>query len=157
MKDTSIIENGTSSHIRSSKKHVTILFTDIENSTKYWDQFGDVQGRLMVDRHNRLLFPVVQKFKGKIIKTIGDSIMAVFAKPEHALEAAIAMQQTMAIERQGDDTFNIRIRIGIHTGDAIVEKEDVYGDIVNVAARIEQISKGNEREVSLLCLIFCPT
>lgn len=148
MKDTSIIENGTSSHIRSSKKHVTILFTDIENSTKYWDQFGDVQGRLMVDRHNRLLFPVVQKFKGKIIKTIGDSIMAVFAKPEHALEAAIAMQQTMAIERQGDDTFNIRIRIGIHTGDAIVEKEDVYGDIVNVAARIEQISKGNEILIS---------
>jgi len=148
MKDTSIIEDGTSSHIRSSKKHVTILFTDIENSTKYWDQYGDVQGRLMVDRHNRLLFPVVQKFKGKIIKTIGDSIMAAFTKPEHALKAAVAMQQTMSMERQGDDTFNIRIRIGMHTGDGIVEKDDVYGDIVNVAARVEQISKGNEILVS---------
>jgi hypothetical protein len=102
----------------------------------------------MVDRHNRLLFPAVQKFKGKIIKTIGDSIMASFAKPEHALKAAVAMQQTMAMERQGDDTFNICIRIGIHTGDAIVEKEDVYGDIVNVAARVENISKGNEILVS---------
>lgn len=141
---TSIIDNNASRHIRSLKKHVTILFTDIEESTKYWDKFGDVQGRLMVDRHNRLLFPVVQKFKGRIIKTIGDSIMAAFAKPEYAIKAAVAMQQTMAMERQGDDTFNIRIRIGIHTGDAIVEKEDVYGDIVNVAARVENISKGNE-------------
>jgi len=148
MSNTRKIEDGTSSHIRSSKKYVTILFTDIEDSTKYWDKFGDVQGRLMVDRHNRLLFPVVQKFKGKIIKTIGDSIMAAFAKPEHAIEAAVAIQQTMAMERQGDDTFNVCIRIGIHTGDAIVEKEDVYGDIVNVAARVEKISKGNEILVS---------
>ena len=102
----------------------------------------------MVDRHNRLLFPLVGKFKGRIIKTIGDSIMASFAKPEYAMKAAVAMQQTMAMERQGDDTFNICIRIGIHTGDAIVEKGDVYGDIVNVAARVESISKGNEILVS---------
>jgi hypothetical protein len=127
---------------------VTILFTDIEDSTKYWDKFGDVQGRLMVDHHNRLLFPVVQRFKGRIIKTIGDSIMAAFAKPEHALKAAVAMQQTMAAERQSDDTFDIRIRIGIHSGDAIVEKEDVYGDIVNVAARVEKVGRGDDILVS---------
>ncbi len=145
---TSLIDSSARNRIRSLKKHVTILFTDIEESTKYWDKFGDVQGRLMVDRHNRLLFPLVGKFKGRIIKTIGDSIMAAFAKPEYAMKAAVAMQQTMAMERQGDDTFNICIRIGIHTGDAIVEKGDVYGDIVNVAARVESISKANEILVS---------
>jgi len=144
MKDTSIIFNNTSRQIRSSKRNVTILFTDIEESTSYWHKFGDVEGRLMVDRHNRLLFPVVGKFRGKIIKTIGDSIMAAFTNPENAVKAAIAMQQTMAMERQGDDSFRIRIRIGIHTGDAIVEKEDVFGDIVNVASRVEKISKGNQ-------------
>jgi class 3 adenylate cyclase len=147
MNDTSTIYS-TRRHISSLKKHVTILFTDIVNSTQYWDRFGDVQGRLMVDHHNRLLFPIISKFRGKIIKTIGDSIMAVFAKPEHALKAAIAIQQTMAAERQRDDTFRIHIRIGIHTGDAIVEKEDVYGDIVNVAARVEKKGRGNEILVS---------
>jgi len=147
MRDPSTIYR-TRRHINSSKQHVTILFTDIEDSTKYWDKFGDVQGRLMVDRHNRLLFPMVHKFKGRIIKTIGDSIMAAFAKPEQAMKAAIAMQQTMASERQGDVTFDVRIRVGIHTGDAIVEKEDVYGDIVNVAARVESVGKGNEILVS---------
>lgn len=117
MSDTSVIESRTRLHIKSSKKHVTILFTDIEDSTKYWDKFGDVQGRLMVDRHNRLLFPLVQKFKGTIIKTIGDSIMAVFSKPEQAIKAAIAMQQALGLERQGDETFDVRIRIGIHCGE----------------------------------------
>ena len=144
MRDTSIIYSNTSRQIKSSKRNVTIIFTDIEESTKYWHKFGDVEGRLMVDRHNRLLFPVVGKFKGRVIKTIGDSIMAAFAKPEYAIKAAIAMQQTMAMERQGDDSFRIRIRIGIHTGEAIVEKGDVFGDIVNVASRVEQKSKGNQ-------------
>ena len=144
MKDTSIIYNNTSRQIKSSKRNVTIVFTDIEESTNYWHKFGDVEGRLMVDRHNRLLFPLVGKFRGRIIKTIGDSIMAAFADPENAIKAAVAMQQTMAMERQGDDTFRIRIRIGVHTGEAIVEREDVFGDIVNVASRIEKVSKGNQ-------------
>jgi class 3 adenylate cyclase len=144
MSDTNTIISNTSRHIRSSKKNVTILFTDIEDSTRYWDKFGDVEGRLMVDHHNRLLFPVVGKFKGRIIKTIGDSIMAAFAKPEYAIKAAIAMQQTMAMERQGDDSFRIHIRVGIHTGEAIVEKGDVFGDIVNVAARVEKVSKADQ-------------
>jgi class 3 adenylate cyclase len=100
----------TSLHIRVSKKHITVPFTEIEDSTRYWDKFGDIQGRLMVERHNRLLFPVVHKFRGRIIKTIGDSIMAAFEKPEYALNAAIAMQQTMASERQSDETFTICIR-----------------------------------------------
>jgi len=148
MKDTSTIITNTSRQIKSSKRNVTILFTDIEESTKYWHRFGDVEGRLMVDRHNRLLFPVVGKFKGRVIKTIGDSIMAAFATPDNAIKAAIAMQQTMAMERQGDDSFRIRIRIGIHTGDAIVEQGDVYGDVVNVASRVESKSKGNQILIS---------
>ncbi len=149
-----VVHTSTREEIRSSTKNVTILFTDIVDSTKYWDKFGDVQGRLMVDRHNRRLFPVITKFKGRIIKTIGDSIMAAFAKPEQAVEAAIAMQQTMALERQGDETFRIYIRVGIHSGDAIVEKEDVYGDIVNVAARVESVGKGNEILVSQTAVAY---
>lgn len=148
MKDSSGIYSSATKHIKSSRKHVTILFSDIEESTTYWDKFGDIEGRLMVDRHNRILFPVIHRFKGRIIKTIGDSIMASFRKPEHAVQAAVAMQQMMAQERRRDETFRIRIRVGIHSGNAIVEKQDVFGDIVNVAARVEAISEGNEILVS---------
>ena len=86
MKDSSGIYSSATKHIKSSRKHVTILFSDIEESTTYWDKFGDIEGRLMVDRHNRILFPVIHRFKGRIIKTIGDSIMASFRKPEHAVQ-----------------------------------------------------------------------
>jgi len=137
-------EKSISSHIKSSRKEITILFTDIEGSTEYWDKSGDIEGRLMVDRHNRLLFPIVNKFNGTIIKTIGDAIMASFKKPEKALKAAIAMQQILEKERTGNDAFNLKVRIGIHTGEAIVEKSDVYGDVVNVAARIESKADANE-------------
>lgn len=130
--------------IKSSRREVTLLFTDIEGSTRYWDEVGDIKGRLMIDRHNRLLFPIVEKFHGSIIKTIGDAIMASFKRPKNALKAAITIQQILNRERERNPDFQIRVRIGIHTGNAVVEKRDVYGDAVNVASRIEGEAKGNE-------------
>jgi class 3 adenylate cyclase len=135
---------GITRQIRSTRKQITILFTDIEDSTRYWDTRGDVNGRLMVDYHNRLIFPVIKKFKGKIIKTIGDSIMASFSRSEQAVKAAIGIQQILQKTRRQDKNFGLKVRIGIHTGKAIVEHNDVFGDVVNVAARIEQIGQGND-------------
>lgn len=130
--------------IKSTRKQITILFTDIEDSTRYWDTRGDIDGRLMVDYHNRLIFPVIKKFKGKIIKTIGDAIMASFSRSEQAIKAAIGIQQMLKKTRRQDKNFGLKVRIGIHTGKAIVEHSDVFGDVVNVAARIEQMGQGNE-------------
>ncbi len=130
--------------INRSRKDITILFTDIQDSTKIWDQYGDVKARLIVDQHNRLLFPVVKKYRGRIIKTIGDAIMASFKKPQNAVKAAIAIQQTLAATRQRDERFQLKVRIGVHTGKAIVEDQDVFGDVVNVAARVESEGKGDE-------------
>ncbi len=130
--------------IRQSRREVTILFTDIVYSTMHWELNGDIKGRLMVDKHNRLLFPVVQHYRGKVIKTIGDSIMAMFEQPNDALRAAIGIQQVLERMRQQDSNFAIHVRIGMHTGQAIVEPNDVYGDVVNVASRIESEADGDE-------------
>jgi class 3 adenylate cyclase len=138
------LADSTTRQIHRSRKKVTILFTDIEDSTKYWEKYGDVEGRLMLDIHNRLAFPVVRHFKGRIIKTIGDSIMASFKYPEDALKAAVAIQQTLSKKRKEDKNFQLRVRIGIHTGEAIVEDGDVFGNVVNVASRLEGKGKGNE-------------
>lgn len=135
-------------YIKRSRKSTTILFTDIESSTQYWDRHGDIKGRLWVDRHNRLVFPAIRYFRGKIIKTIGDAVMASFRNPEQAINAAIAIQQSLAKERDGDKKFKLKVRIGIHTGKAIVEHGDVYGDVVNVASRVESRGKGDEILVS---------
>lgn len=130
--------------IRRSRKAVTILFTDIEDSTRYWDTYGDIKGRLMVDMHNRLTFPVVKRFGGRIIKTIGDAIMASFKDPEDAIKAAIGIQQVLQLAREKDPNFGLKVRIGLHTGHALVEDNDVFGNVVNVAARVESKAKGNE-------------
>ena len=122
--------------IKSSRREVTILFTDIEYSTYLWDIRGDVEGRLMVDKHNRLLFPIVKAYRGRVIKPIGDAIMASFKHPEDAVRAAIGIQQALDRARRKDDNFYIKVRIGIHTGMAIVEQDDVFGDVVNVASRV---------------------
>lgn len=134
--------------ISRSRKPVTILFTDIVDSTRYWDTKGDIKGRLMVDQHNRLVFPVIKKFKGKVIKTIGDSVMASFSSPENALRAAIGIQQSLDEYRNKNKRFKLEIRIGMHTGKALIEKKDVFGDTVNVAARVEGAAKANEILIS---------
>jgi class 3 adenylate cyclase len=138
------ITNSIIRQIHRSRKPVTILFTDIEDSTRYWDTHGDVKGRLMVDQHNRLTFPVVKRFGGKIIKTIGDAIMASFKDPDDAIKAAIGIQQVLHLMREKDKSFGLKVRIGLHTGHAIVEDNDVFGNVVNVAARVESKAKGNE-------------
>ncbi len=135
-------------HIKASQKQVTVMFTDIEGSTRYWDTRGDIKGRLMVDTHNRLIFPVIRKFNGKVVKTIGDSIMAVFNKPDKAVSASIGIQQMLRKNRELDENFTLKVRIGIHTGMAIVEHNDVFGDVVNVASRVESQGSGDDILIS---------
>jgi len=133
--------------INKSKKEVTILFTDIVASSSYWDSRGDLKGRLMIDYHNRLCFPRLRKYNGKVIKTLGDSLMVLFKRPQDAIHAAISIQQVFEIERKNNKDFP-RVRIGIHSGRALVEKGDVYGDVVNVAKRIEGRARPSQILVS---------
>ena len=137
-----------SRQIRRSRKPVTILFTDVEDSTAYWDEYGDLDGRLMIDLHNRLVSPVIKRYKGKIVKHIGDSIMASFKSSRNALKASIAIQQILEKRRSEDAAFRLRVRIGIHAGKALVDGDDIFGDAVNLADSVKVLDKGNEIYVS---------
>jgi len=150
MHDTlrSSVIKGITRQIQKSRKPVTVLFTDIQDSTKYWDRHGDTQGRLMLDQHHRLVFPVITWFHGKILKTMGDGVMASFKVPDDAVRAAIGIQQLLAQQRERDTSSCPNVRIGIHTGTAIVEGKDIFGDVVNVASRLESHGTGGEILVS---------
>lgn len=136
-------QKSSENHLHTKAQKVAILFTDIKGSTTIWEKRGDVEARQLVERHNRLLFPIVKKFRGRVVKTIGDAIMAKFRSPHNAVKAAVAMQQLLDVERSKSD-FPISIRIGIHYGKGLVEANDVYGDLVNAAARIESKAKANQ-------------
>jgi len=129
--------------IKENTREITILFTDIQASAKFWDSRGDIHGRLMIDLHNRLIIPVIKQNRGRVVKKIGDSLMVSFRKPADAMKAAIGIQQMLERERLLNKDVP-KIRIGIHTGRAIVEKNDVFGDTVNVASRIESKARAGQ-------------
>ena len=91
---------------------VTILFSDIKGSTAYFEKRGDLEGLAMVQRHNDLLFPCVEAGGGRIVKTIGDAIMALFENPIGAVNAAVEMQRVLEKDCRGrpvNDQIHIRI------------------------------------------------
>lgn len=142
------ITKSTRLGVKASVSRGAVLFTDIVGSTSIWAKEGDQNARMIIDHHNQLIFPLVRQFNGKVLKTIGDSVMAYFRKPQLAVQAAVAMQQILAAERRNAEYFPVHIRIGVHAGPMIVEKSDAYGDVVNVAARIESRCKADQILIS---------
>lgn len=130
------------------KKLVTIMFTDIKGSTSFYEKHGDLEGRMMVEQHNSLLFPIVQEFGGTIIKTVGDAIMAKYAEPAGSVRAAVKMQQVLREYRARKNAYPIHVRIGVNYGYGMVEATDVFGDVVNCSARIESLADGGEILIS---------
>ena len=125
-------------------KKVSIMFTDIKGSTAMYEASGDIDGRMMVHRHNEIVMPILEEYSGELLKTIGDATMTVFNDPLHAVQAASSIQQALK-EYNSDrqEREQIHVRIGINYGSVIVDKGDVFGDVVNVASRVESLAKAN--------------
>lgn len=134
--------------LQQHQRELTVMFTDIVGSTQYFEQKGDIAGMALLRRHNGMLFPVVQECSGRIIKTIGDAIMAAFDRPQDAVRCAQKMQRALEAEKRDAHQERIHIRIGAHHGRAFVTEKDVFGDTVNTAARVAHEAGGDEIVVS---------
>jgi class 3 adenylate cyclase len=138
--------------LESFRRSVTIMFTDIAGSTSFFEKFGDVAGLAMVHRCNHLLQDVVEEHHGRVLKDIGDGVMAMFESCSDGVDAAIDMQCRLANSNsQHPPEEAVRIRIGLHYGSGIVKSDDVFGDVVNTASRVESVA-GPERIVISDCL-----
>ncbi len=103
----------------------------------------------MLDRHNRALFPIIEHANGRIVKTIGDSIFAVFDEFPDALLAAAALQKRMEQLRASVvEEQRIHIRIGVHYGLVSEKERDVFGDAVNLTERIKSAAEADQILVS---------
>jgi class 3 adenylate cyclase len=119
------------------KTPITILFTDIVDSTAYFDRYGDTAGLIMIRRLNDLVRRTIEEFKGRVIKEIGDAVMAEFWVPAFAARAAVEIQRRLARLNQNlPEHDRLLLRIGINEGKAFRDVGDVFGDLVNVASRI---------------------
>lgn len=126
-------------------KKLAILFADIVGSTRLYDSLGDERARRIVSVTLDLLAEVVERYKGSVIKMIGDEIMCTFDNVETATKAACDMQETMeeAIE-DGVNEVPVTIRVGFHFGPCVLEDGDVHGDAVNVSARMASQAKSRQ-------------
>src|SRR5262245_11682140 len=122
---------------------LTILFADISGSTRLYETLGDAMARQRVSDCLALLTETITQRTGTVIKTIGDEVMCTFPNAEVAVQAACAMQESLA-ERAALSKTSLTIRVGLHYGPALVEAGDVFGDAVNLAARIVGLAKANQ-------------
>jgi class 3 adenylate cyclase len=125
------------------KRKVAVLFADICDSTALYEQLGNDEALNMVTRTLNLLKQEVAKHKGSLIKTIGDEIMCTFPNALWAAQAARAMHKVVEDEKPGGEQI-IAVRVGLHFGDVILKANDVFGDTVNVAARITSITRARQ-------------
>jgi len=135
--------------LRRHKNLLTVMFTDVVGSTSYFDRFGDTAGLAMVHLNAELGSTAVREFGGTVVKTIGDSVMADFPEPKSAVRAAVAMQRRLAeLNSALPEHRRMQIRIGVHTGMGFRKGSDVFGDVVNLAARITKRTEAGQILIS---------
>ncbi|WP_076860675.1 adenylate/guanylate cyclase domain-containing protein [Bradyrhizobium mercantei] len=119
----------------------TVLFTDIVNSTGRASEMGDRRWRGLLDSHDRLVANVVERYRGKLVRSTGDGILATFDGPGRGVRCALALGE-------GARQLGLPLRAGLHTGEIEVRGNDIGGIAVHVAARVMAQSGANEVFVS---------
>ncbi len=127
---------------------VTFLFTDIEGSTKLWEQYPEPMKRALA-RHDELVRSAIEDQGGHIIKTTGDGFHAAFQTGVDGCAAALAAQQSLLAAKWDElDSHSLRVRIGLHTGEAEARAGDYYGPALNRAARLMAVAHGGQTLLS---------
>ena len=130
----------------SSAAPLTFLFTDVEGSTRLWEQ-NPKEMRSALARHDVILRTAIADSNGDVVKSTGDGLMAVFPAPVAAATAGIAAQRGL-LDEKWPEMCAIRVRIGIHTGEAESRGGDFFGPAVNRTARIMAAGHGGQILVS---------
>ena len=129
---------------------LTVLFTDLRNSTRLYREIGDATAFGRVMNHFDVLKKEIANGDGALVKTIGDAVMAVFRSPAAALRAMLNAQRILAAPPDG--SLPLTLKAGLHTGPCIAvtlnDRLDYFGSTVNMAARLEALSTGSDVIIS---------
>jgi class 3 adenylate cyclase len=131
---------------------LTFLFTDLKGSTALYERVGDLAAFDLVRAHFHALLEIISSEKGAVVKTIGDAVMATFIRPEHALAAGLRMRAAMKRLNAERGTEDLVVKIGIHEGPCLAvmlnERQDYFGQTVNIAARVQSLSTSQEIHIT---------
>jgi predicted ATPase/class 3 adenylate cyclase len=121
---------------------VTLLFTDVEGSTRLWEADPGAMA-VALRRHDEMVRGAIEAVGGYVFKTVGDSFCAAFETPGQAVQSAAATQQAV-FAASWETARPIRVRMGLHTGQAEERDNDYFGTVVNRTARLEAIAHGGQ-------------
>ncbi len=125
--------------------NLAIVFTDIKGFTERTSQQTLDENERLLKTHNELLAPLFRAFGGRIVKTIGDAFMVTFESPTGAVMAGIAIQDALwRHNREADEKDRLNVRVAINVGEVRLEGNDVFGEPVNIAARVEGLAEAGE-------------
>jgi class 3 adenylate cyclase len=131
---------------------LTFLFTDLKGSTALYERVGDLNAFDLVRAHFRVLLEIIASEKGAVVKTIGDAVMATFVRPEHAVVAGLKMRAAMDALNAERGNADLVVKIGIHEGPCLAvmlnERQDYFGQTVNIAARVQSLSTSQEIHIT---------
>ena len=130
-----------------------VLFSDVFESTPFFDKYGDFEGLKWLQECYNVVFPEVEARGGEVLKTTGDGVMAKFETTDAAVEAAMAIQWQLGEDNrkkteEGERHRVIRIRVGIHGGSGVEKESDVFGRFVNASARIQSLADPDQVLIS---------
>jgi class 3 adenylate cyclase/uncharacterized RDD family membrane protein YckC len=127
-------------------RNIAIMLTDIKGFTSKTSGFSRAETQEMLAKHRELVLPVIEKFGGRLVKTIGDAFLVAFNSPTDAVICGVEIQDVL--KKHNSDKAQagkIEIRIAINSGEvAIHDDGDIYGDAVNITARLESIAEAGE-------------
>jgi class 3 adenylate cyclase len=128
---------------------VTLMFSDIVDSTPLNERLGDAAWMALLREHSTIVESEVAEHRGHVVKSMGDGFMVAFPSARDGLRCAIALQRALA-DRNDSTDQPLEARIGLHTGEAVRDRGDFFGKHVNLAARIGASAAGGEIVVSSL-------
>lgn len=136
---------------------IALLFSDLKASTALYEKIGDARAYHLVRDHFAFMAEIIRRRDGAIVKTIGDAVMAAFARPEDGFLAALDIQRDIGgwnarhgndTDRDGGGTPSVIVKLGLHQGPTIAvtlnDRLDYFGSTVNMAARLQGQSDGGE-------------
>ena len=122
------------------RKLTAIMFADIVSYSRMMGENEEETLKILED-FNSISIPIVNKFKGKLIKKNGDEIFCQFDSAKNAVDASLKIQNELASYNDSrPKNFKLEVRIGVHIGDVVKKDNDIFGDGVNVAARIQPLA-----------------
>lgn len=131
-----------------SVRNLTFLFSDLQGSTMMYDSIGDAPAYARVRDHFSVMRATIGRWRGALVKTIGDAVMAVFPSTEDAIAAALEIQREFTAGEIALGRPALRVKLGLHRGPSIAVNAndllDYFGSTVNIAARVQNESIGGD-------------